>query len=65
MPSNGVERGQDIIFMNSYDCPCGRVWQDTWSCMCNDKCPSCGVECEPSKSRELDGPIKCQLSEPG
>lgn len=44
---------KEPLFLNSYDCPCGRVWTDTWSCSCNDKCPNCNCECEPSKSREL------------
>lgn len=39
--------------LNSYDCPCGRVWQDTWSCACDDRCPKCHRSCSPSKSKEI------------
>ncbi len=41
-------------FRNYYRCPNdGSVWQDTWSCMCNDKCPVCNAEIEPFDSEEL------------
>jgi hypothetical protein len=35
---------------NSYACPCGHAWQDTWTCACNDRCPSCNREIEPTSS---------------
>ena len=28
-------------------------WTMVWSCMCNDKCPTCNAEIEPYKSDEL------------
>lgn len=51
-------------FLNQYRCP-GNLesrkqhtelfWNDTWSCMCNDKCPECNAEIEPFDSEELNG----------
>ena len=41
-------------FRNSYSCSCGEEGEDEWSCACNDKCPSCGREIQPSESIELD-----------
>lgn len=30
-------------FLNTYVCPeCGSVWQDEWSCCCDDECGQCG-----------------------
>lgn len=26
----------------TYECDCGEVWTDEWSCACDDRCPSCG-----------------------
>ena len=41
-------------FRNDYECSCGETWSDEWSCMCNDRCPKCNKEIEPSQSQELD-----------
>jgi len=41
-------------FKKSYDCSrCGETWTDEWSCMCNDRCPECNVETEPTSSIDL------------
>jgi hypothetical protein len=41
-------------FENSYDCSvCGETWTDEWSCMCNDRCPECNIETEPTSSIDL------------
>jgi hypothetical protein len=40
-------------FKNFYECPCGVSWEDKWSCACNDRCPSCNKEIEPSRSKEV------------
>ncbi|HEX3861275.1 MAG TPA: hypothetical protein VHY35_06235 [Stellaceae bacterium] len=41
-------------FRNHYHCDdCDEEWDDEWSCMCNDKCPSCNKEIEPYKSDDL------------
>lgn len=41
-------------YQNSYKCPCGEEWQDTWDCgACNDKCPKCNREIEPYESEAL------------
>jgi hypothetical protein len=35
-------------YTNSYLCPNDQTrWDDDWSCMCNDRCPSCDAEIEP------------------
>lgn len=42
------------LFKNYYDCdPCGELWNDQWSCVCNDKCPNCNAEIEPHHSRQI------------
>ncbi len=41
-------------FRNHYRCPQdGGTWRDTWSCMCNGRCPKCNAEIEPFMSEEL------------
>lgn len=32
---------------------CGKTWDDTWSCKCNDECPVCHKEITPYKSEDL------------
>lgn len=41
-------------FENHYKCSdCGEEWQDQWSAMCDDECPSCGTDNAPEESTEL------------
>lgn len=40
-------------YLNYYK-HCNEVWEDQWSCMCNDRCPTCNAEIEPFKSEELN-----------
>ena len=40
------------IYINHYK-HCGQIWIDTWSCMCNDRCPVCNREIEPYFSKDL------------
>ena len=35
----------------------GTAWTDEWSCTCNDRCPGCNVETEPSSSIDLSQPL--------
>ena len=42
------------LYRMQYECPCGCSWEDTWSCACNDKCPECNREIEPSSDEELE-----------
>ena len=44
-------------YTNRYVCPTCKEddgesvwWDDDWSCMCNDECPECGKEIQPTKS---------------
>lgn len=41
-----------IVYRNFYF-HCNQFWYDTWSCMCNDRCPKCNAEIEPYYSEEL------------
>jgi hypothetical protein len=42
-------------FCNRYLCSeCGGVWEDEWSCMCDDDCPHCDARhMEPCDSIDL------------
>jgi hypothetical protein len=41
-------------FVNCYKCPQdGTLWAMTWSCMCDDRCPTCNREIIPYWSQEL------------
>lgn len=42
------------LYRNFYVCPCGETWEDVWSCACNDRCPACNKEIEPSESEEVE-----------
>lgn len=42
------------VFENHYICDCGEEWYDVWDCTCNDHCPTCDKEIEPTESTELD-----------
>lgn len=45
----------EMKYENHYKCPyCNVEWDDTWDCMCNDKCPECNKEIEPYESIELE-----------
>jgi hypothetical protein len=40
----------DNKYTNHYECPCGTSWDDNWSCSCNDRCPECDKEIQPTYS---------------
>jgi len=41
------------LFLNHYECnECDTAWSDVWTCACNDRCPTCNTETEPSESLE-------------
>ena len=43
-----------VKFRNSYECSeCGHKWEDVWTCQCNDRCPKCNIEIQPSQSVEV------------
>ena len=52
-------------FRNYYQCDrCDHEWQDEWSCMCDDDCPSCGARhMEPFESDNLTTVISQQGDE--
>lgn len=37
------------LYLNEYK-HCGEVWEDQWSCACDDECPICGHDIEPFRS---------------
>lgn len=44
-------------YINYYQCPdCNVLWEDIWTSMCNDRCPSCNKEIEPYASKDLPQP---------
>ena len=44
---------ESLRFTNFYKCSeCGYKWHSRWSCTCNDRCPSCNTEIEPTNSVE-------------
>lgn len=45
-------------FEKHYVCSeCGEEWSDEWSCECNDRCPECNCETEPSFVIDLSRPL--------
>lgn len=49
-----AESGQ-FRFRMSYRCPKdGTEWEMEWSCACNDRCPTCDAEIEPSDVQDID-----------
>lgn len=43
-----------FTFRNYYYCPSDKtMWKGDWSCMCNDRCPTCGTEVEPYESEDI------------
>lgn len=43
--------GNPLVWLNSYRCDdCAEEWDDEWSCKCDDRCPSCDDEHEPTTS---------------
>jgi len=42
------------VFLNFYRCSVDDTrWTNSWSSMCNDRCPTCGVEIEPFRSEDI------------
>lgn len=43
-----------VSFLKFYRCPVdGTHWTDNWSAICNDRCPTCGIEIEPYRWEDL------------
>ena len=44
----------EFQFRNYYYCAaCGCGWDDSWSSVCNDRCPQCDLEVEPLSSEDI------------
>ncbi len=55
VPTIGTYTAEQLtIYENHYRCDCGEEWSDEWTCMCNDRCPSCNAEIEPYDSDEIE-----------
>jgi len=62
MSAHRIEEGEDNLkaewYENRYDCSeCNAAWTDEWSCMCNDRCPECDCETQPTSSIDLSQPL--------
>jgi hypothetical protein len=62
MSGQRIEEGEDKTkaawYENRYDCSeCNAAWADEWSCMCNDRCPECDCETQPTSSIDLSQPL--------
>jgi hypothetical protein len=44
---------EPMRFRNYYR-HCDEEWEDTWSCACNSRCPTCDAEIEPYDYEALD-----------
>jgi hypothetical protein len=50
-----AERQPPFRFRNYYECPIdGIKWHDAWTCMCNDRRPTCDSEIEPYFSEDVE-----------
>lgn len=47
-----IKQEIDPEYTSNYDCTCGHQWTRTWTVACNDKCPKCNLEIEPTVSAE-------------
>ena len=46
-------------YEKSHLCPrCGWEWTDEWSCVCNDRCPTCHLESSPVSWRDLSRDLR-------
>ena len=44
-----------MLYRKFYKCPeCSHEWDDTWDCLCNDRCPVCNAEIEPHDWEEIE-----------
>lgn len=43
-----------VYFERRFECKCGETWIDLHDCDCNDRCPGCNREIEPSETRKRD-----------
>lgn len=60
VPSVELDDDEVVVewFRKSYKCSaCGETWSEKWSCMCNDHCPGCDAETEPTSCIDLSRPV--------
>jgi len=44
-----------MLYRKFYRCSeCSHEWEDTWDCLCNDRCPECNTEIEPFDWEEVE-----------
>lgn len=52
--TEAISDEDENTMINYYECnDCNQSWEDTHSCACNDKCPSCNKEIEPFTSEYI------------
>lgn len=57
---------EEETYLNRYRCPGdGTLWVMIWSCMCNDRCPTCNSEITPYDSEALAGVRRSQSQAQG
>ncbi|MHD0644384.1 hypothetical protein ACYPKM_01955 [Pseudomonas aeruginosa] len=48
----------EISYLKSYECTeCGHKWEDTWSCLCDDRCGECNTAMEVKDYEVLTGSL--------
>ena len=61
MKAQNEDDAEDVFvqwFEKHYICSeCGTKWSDEWSCECNDRCPNCSCETEPTSVNDLSRPL--------
>lgn len=53
-----------VYFERHFVCECGEEWIDVHDCDCNDHCPACDWEIEPSKTLIRDALTGAYLERP-
>lgn len=46
------EEENEEKYLNYYKCVCNTEWSDSWSCMCDDRCPDCNTSIQCYRSVE-------------
>jgi DNA-directed RNA polymerase subunit RPC12/RpoP len=54
MSNTALSKDVPKKFHNFYKCSeCATEWEDEWDSACNDRCPKCNAEIEPTRSEEI------------
>ena len=58
MSDKDIDQPEQWFLNEYYCCECGEAWEDEWDCMCNDRCPQCDTEIEPTRSKDISHVLK-------